>query len=245
MLGDYPLPSRSKATQSSRAMTEADIREKASKSTPRDIEGALYGSRLVELPHMAPQVQRCLDFIEGGGSVLVEVGFDHGRRLHSTARLNPDWRVLGLEVRKQRVLEATARAERDGLTNVLAWRLDARTVFARVLPPSSVDVVEVLFPTPWWHPGLRRKRLLVNEAFVANVARVLRPGGLLYVATDVVDYAATVMRSVATSPEMEALDEDDGLGRRPRCGQLSRREWACAKAGKQWARYVWERRKGG
>ena len=132
---------------------------------PRDVAGALHGSRLVALPHVRPHVERCLAFIAGDAPVLVEVGFDHGRRLHATARQSPSWRVLGLEVRKRRVEEAIARAERDGLANALPWRMDARTVFARVLPPASVDVVEVLFPTPWWNPALRRKRLLVDDAF--------------------------------------------------------------------------------
>ena len=77
----------------------------------RDVAGALHGSRFVDLPHVAPHVEACLAFLAGDAPVLVEVGFDHGRRLHSTARLNHDWRVLGLEVRRRRVDEARARAE--------------------------------------------------------------------------------------------------------------------------------------
>ena len=206
---------------------------------PRDVPGALHGSRFVTLPHVVPHVERCLAFIAGDAPVLVEVGFDHGRRLDSTARLNPEWRVLGLEVRAQRVEEAVARAERDGLTNVLPWRLDARTVFARVLPPASVDVVEVLFPTPWWSPALRRKRLLIDDAFVTDVARVLRPGGLLYTATDVADYADVIDACVSRCRELVALSVEDGLARRPSCGQLSRREWACERDGVPWTRRFW------
>ena len=78
---------------------------------PRDVAGALHGSRLVALPHVRPHVERCLAFIAGDAPVLVEVGFDHGRRLQATARANPAWRVLGLEVRARRVAEASAQPE--------------------------------------------------------------------------------------------------------------------------------------
>ncbi len=195
----------------------------------RDVPGALHGSRFISLPHVRSEVERCLAFIAGDAPVLVEIGFDHGRRLQSTALHNPDWRVLGLEVRARRVEEARQRQARDGLTNIFAWRMDARTVFAGVLPPASVDVVEILFPTPWWHPGLRRKRLLIDDPFVADVARTLRPGGLLHVATDVGAYAGTIDACLAARDELVALDLEEGFRLRPVCSQQSRREWKCER----------------
>jgi tRNA (guanine-N7-)-methyltransferase len=48
--------------------------------------------------------------------------------------------------------------------------------------------VDLLFPDPW--PKKRHhKRRLVQPAFVTELARVLKPGGLLHVATDWADYA--------------------------------------------------------
>ena len=203
----------------------------------RDVPGALHGSRLITLPHVADEVARVSAFLAGEAPALVEVGFDHGRRLDSTARLTPNWRVLGLEVRKKRVEEAMERAERDELGNLLAWRMDARTVFAGVLSTASVDVVEVLFPTPWWNAALRRKRLLIDDAFLMDVARVLRPGGLLYIATDVDDYAATIDECLERCDALKAIAEEEGGARRPECSQQSRREWACERDGIPWRRW--------
>ena len=208
---------------------------------PRDVPGALHGSRLVTLPHVRPHVEQCLAFVSGQGRVLVEVGFDHGRRLHATARENPEWRVLGLEVRKRRVEEAQARAARDGLDNLLAWRMDARTVFASVLPPASVDLVEVLFPTPWWNPALRQKRLLFDTHFVSDVARALKPGGLLHTATDVDDYAETIDNCLSQNRRFIALGVDEGMVERPRCSQQSRRQWSCRRDGIPWQTRFWRR----
>ena len=192
----------------------------------RHIRGALYGSRLIEQPHIVPLVRACLDFIEGPAPVLVEVGFDHGRRLHSMARLNPDWRFLGREVRKRRVEEALQRAERDGLENLHVWRMDARTVFAGVLDETSVDIVDVFFPTPWWNPALREKRLLVDPFFIEDVMRVLRPGGILRVVTDVEVYAERI-QTVLDASDFQILTTSDDLRPLPACEQQSRREWRC------------------
>ena len=104
-----------------------------------------------------------------------------------------------------------------------------------------MDLVEVLFPTPWWNPALRRKRLLVDDAFVADVARVLCPGGMLYTATDVADYAEVIDGCVARCDALVALTEEDGLSRRPACTQQSRREWACERDGVLWTRRFWTR----
>lgn len=192
----------------------------------RRIKGALNGSEFIHQPHIRPEVEAARAFVAGGAQVLVEVGFDHGRRLHSTALHNPDWRVLGLEVRKQRVDEARERAARDGLTNVHPWRMDARIVFAGVFEAASLDVVEVLFPTPWWNPAVRAKRLLIDAPFLDDVARALKPGGVLHIATDVDSYAehiAAVIGEWIRLPERpETL---------PQCLQQSRREWKCAREG--------------
>ena len=208
----------------------------------RDVPGALYGSRLITLPHVKPLVDACQDFVTGAAPVLVEVGFDHGRRLHATARDNPSWHVLGLEVRARRVEEAAERARRDALTNLMVWRMDARTVFAGVLPERSIDIVEVLFPTPWWHPGLRKKRLLFDERFVADVARAVKPGGLVHRATDVDAYAATIDALLEAHPSFEALSLEEGRARRPACAQQSRREWSCTRDAIPWTERFWRRR---
>lgn len=200
-------------------------------STPRDIPGALGGSRLVTLPHVAPQAEALRAFLDGPGPALLEVGFDHGRRLLSTAAANPEWRVVGLEIRRHRVDRAREIAERHGVANLLVWRFDARIVLAGVLPEASLDVVEVLFPDPWWNAAHRRKRLLVDDAFLGDVARALRPGGLLHLATDVERYADHIAGCLERCAGLERLSLEAGAERRPPCQQLSRREWKCDREG--------------
>jgi tRNA (guanine-N7-)-methyltransferase len=200
------------------------------KTPPRDIRGALNGSRFVLQPHIQIEVQAFQQFILGPAPVLLEIGFDHGRRLHSMGLHNRHWRIAGLEVRKRRVEEARLRAANEGITNVYPWRMDARTIFACVLDPASIDVVDVFFPTPWWHPGLRQKRLLIEPHFLADVATVLRPGGSLRIATDVASYAERIEADLNTSG-LIPVPLDQGHRSLPACSQLSRREWKCNRDG--------------
>lgn len=146
--------------------------------------GALGGSRLFEQPQYRAEAEALAAFIAAPGPVAVEVGFDHGFRLLDAAARAPETRWIGLEVREARVAAVKARAPR----NVLAWRADARTVFAALMPVGRLARVDVWFPTPWWDEAKRAKRLLLTPAFVADVARTLEPGGTLNVATDIGPY---------------------------------------------------------
>jgi tRNA (guanine-N(7)-)-methyltransferase len=191
---------------------------------------------------MKPVVERCQEFASGADPLLIEVGFDHGRRLQSMATLSPEWRFLGLEVRARRVRAITERAERLGQSNLLAWRMDARSVFAGVLVAGCADAVEVLFPTPWWSPKLRAERFLIVPEFVVDVLRVLKPGGLFHVATDVPDVMSRIDEVVAAQAEFSLLGpEDSVLGKLPPCEQQSRREWSCTRDEIPWEVRRWRK----
>ena len=191
------------------------------------ISGVLNGSKRLELPQYQAEIETYQTFVAGGAPVCLEVGFDHGRRLQSTARLNPDWRVVGLEIRKARVLEARRRAQRDGLRNLLAWRADARAVFAGVIEPASLHVIDILFPTPWFSKSAKYKRLLLTPMFLADLARALKPSGLVHFATDVEQYAGHAMDMVSQQTSLAAVSQETARDLLPTCHQLSRREWTC------------------
>jgi tRNA (guanine-N7-)-methyltransferase len=81
-----------------------------------------------------------------------------------------------------------AQIDAEGLANVRVHMGDARDVLA-CLPDASLSAVYVLFPDPW--PKARHhKRRFVQPQTLDALARALKAGAELRVATDHGDYAA-------------------------------------------------------
>jgi tRNA (guanine-N7-)-methyltransferase len=77
------------------------------------------------------------------------------------------------------------------LANVRVSSEDARAVL-RWLPPASLARAFILFPDPW--PKKRHvKRRLINGSLLDELARVMRPGAELRIATDIGDYLRTIL----------------------------------------------------
>jgi tRNA (guanine-N7-)-methyltransferase len=67
-----------------------------------------------------------------------------------------------------------------------------------------VAAVHVYFPDPWWKKRHKKRRVFTPE-FAADVARVLRPGGRLHIATDVEEYFGVMTGIVRAMPAFREL----------------------------------------
>ena len=131
--------------------------------------------------------------------VWLEIGFGGGEHLAAQAARRPDVLVLGAEPFVNGVASALRHVEALGLGNVRLHAGDARELMA-LLPSSSLDRLFLLFPDPW--PKARHhKRRLVQPAFIAEVARLMKPGALLLFATDWADYADWTLERFIASPD--------------------------------------------
>jgi tRNA (guanine-N7-)-methyltransferase len=138
--------------------------------------------------------------------VELEVGFGKGLFLVTAAPQRPDVNFAGVElVRKYQLFTATRIAKR-GLRNVrLAWG-DGRQFMRDRVFAGSLQAVHVYFPDPWWKKRHHKRRLFTPE-FAAEVARVLRPGGVLHFASDVEDYFRMADGLVAAHTPLRPLPE--------------------------------------
>ena len=156
-----------------------------------------HQKRLMEdvLPRMRVDLG---DPTEGHDKVWLEVGFGAAHHLLHQARSNPDVLVLGAEPFLNGVAKAVAGAHAEGLGNLRLHPGDARDILAN-LPDASLARAFVLYPDPW--PKARHnKRRLVQEDFLAAMARVLRPGATLRFASDVKDYVDWVLARARRTP---------------------------------------------
>lgn len=127
--------------------------------------------------------------------LVLEIGFGGGEHLAAMARAHPETGFFGVEPFLNGVAKLLGVIEAETLDNIRLLRGDGRDVLA-ALPDASLDRVYLLYPDPW--PKRRqRKRRIVSEDFLAEVARVLRPGGEFRFATDIDDYAGWTLARVA------------------------------------------------
>ena len=120
--------------------------------------------------------------------VTLEIGFGNGETLVALASAHPERNFFGLEVHPPGVGHLLLRCEAEGLHNVRVICDDAVQVLQRRVSDASLDELLLYFPDPW--PKKRHhKRRIVQPAFVELVARKLRPGGVLRMATDWQPYA--------------------------------------------------------
>ncbi len=211
-------------------MNERPVGWSPPSSAPTDPDRlpALNGSLLFSAGRKASEVTDFLRFLSPPVPAMLEIGFDHGMCLVDRARTFPDTLQVGLEIREARVTRL--RPHLPG--TAFAWRADARTVLASVVPPGRFSGIYVLFPDPVWVESRRRSHLLFSPAFVALCARALAPDGFLHVVTDVEPYH-TWIRSLLTA---WTPSPDPPLGT-----EISRRERVCRRDGLMITRGTWTR----
>ena len=123
-----------------------------------------------------------------GNPVIAEIGFGMGAATAVIAGENPDKNYIGIEVHKPGIGKLLWEIDRRELSNIRIIEHDAVDVFAKMLPPGSLDGIHVFFPDPW--PKKRHhKRRLIKRPFTDTLASSLKPGGYFYMVTDWEDYA--------------------------------------------------------
>lgn len=139
--------------------------------------------------------------------VRLEIGFGGGEHLVGQAVRNPQAGFIGVEPfldgfgKALALIDDASGGRGEGLPNVRLNRGDGWFVLERIAD-ASLTTVYVLFPDPW--PKNRHaKRRLVQEDFVAQCARVLKPGGRLRVATDVKRYVDWTLLQVRANSAFE------------------------------------------
>lgn len=145
---------------------------------------------------------------------ILEVGFGNGEQLLHSALHDADSDYLGIEVHKPGVGRLLNALEAHGCTQVRLYAHDAVEVLGREIPDAALNQVRIYFPDPW--PKARHhKRRLVQPEFIALVARKLRPGGLLHLATDWQPYAEHMLAVLGAEPTLRNTASDGAFAERP------------------------------
>ena len=133
----------------------------------------------------------------------LEIGFGGAEHLVWQAEQNPNIAMIGAEPFEDGVVKALAAIEDKGLKNIRLHADDVRPLL-RWLREASIGRAFILFPDPW--PKKKHvKRRLVSVQLFALLARVMKKGARLRIATDIGDYARMVLLAATQSPHFRWL----------------------------------------
>ncbi|HEY0191585.1 MAG TPA: methyltransferase domain-containing protein [Kofleriaceae bacterium] len=126
-----------------------------------------------------------------GRRIELEIGCADAQFLFERAAADPSGNYVGLEIREELVDLVNKRARKRGVP-VHAVFCQAQLHLPELFPAGAVDRVFVNFPDPWFKRRHHERRM-VDEVLAAGVAQVVRPGGDVFVQSDVWDIALDAM----------------------------------------------------
>ena len=128
----------------------------------------------------------------------LEIGFGNGDVLATMAGQQPDTDFIGIEVHRPGVGRLLQQLDEHKLSNVRVMCEDAVQILNSCFTDNSLDRLLLFFPDPW-HKKRHHKRRIVQPGFIELLARKIKPGGILHMATDWEDYARHMLEVMGES----------------------------------------------
>jgi tRNA (guanine-N7-)-methyltransferase len=138
-------------------------------------------------------------------SLEVELGCGDASFLAEYARRQPQTNFIGVERLLGRIKKLDRKGRRAGLTNLRGVRIESAYFLQYLLPPHAASALHIYFPDPW-PKKKHHKHRLINEGFPALAHTALRPGGVVYLRTDDVDYFSQMTEVFAASKEFKKME---------------------------------------
>ena len=138
---------------------------------------------------------------------ILEIGFGMGSATAEIAQNHPDKDYLGIEVHTPGVGALLKQVGERNLTNLRIVQHDAVEVLQHMIADASLDGIHIYFPDPW-HKSRHHKRRLIQPGFVDLLARKLKSGGYLHLATDWENYAEQMLQVLSTTSGLTNTAQD-------------------------------------
>lgn len=156
---------------------------------PEDVEGVLDFDKL--FGRSAP--------------VEIEVGSGKGTFLLSQSQAFPETNFLGIEWANKYYRYAVDRLGRWDIPNARLIRTDAAIFITDHIPDESIERFHLYFPDPW--PKARHnKRRFFNHDNIIQLLRILKPGGVINIATDHADYFQQMQEVLTVQIESNTVE---------------------------------------
>lgn len=120
----------------------------------------------------------------------------------------PDKNFLGIERLSGRIRSSARRVA--SLDNVRLLQIESSYAVRYLLPPGSVERFYLLFPDPWPKRRHHRRRIVTPD-FLNGIYSALEENGVIYIATDDLDYFGKIKEIAESNPDFEIRAADADL----------------------------------
>jgi tRNA (guanine-N7-)-methyltransferase len=134
--------------------------------------------------------------------LILEIGFGYGQFLLHLARQNRERSIIGIEIAGQCLRSVEGAVERQKIENVRIIQSTAETALHHLFVPAIIAQIHINFPDPWFKKRHSHRRLMQRDTLDAMVSR-LQPGALLYLATDIIEYAEMSNELLSQTPGLD------------------------------------------
>jgi tRNA (guanine-N7-)-methyltransferase len=130
----------------------------------------------------------CIEYCSGNGAWIAD-----------QAAAYPQFNWVAVEMKWARVSKIWENLKRRQLPNLVIVYGEGQEATRSYFPSACMDKAFINFPDPW--PKKRHaKHRLINPSFVAELARLLKPGSILTMVTDDLPYSTNIIETLQTEP---------------------------------------------
>ena len=156
--------------------------------------------------------------------LILEIGFGMGDATAKIAQTRAGDNFLCCEVHAPGVGALLKRCGEEDIGNIRIVQHDAIEVMDHMLGENSLDGVHIFFPDPW-HKSRHHKRRLIQSPFVNRLARQIKQGGYLHLATDWQPYAEQMLQVLSAESLLKNTATDPiGFAEKPSYRPLTKFE---------------------
>lgn len=134
-----------------------------------------------------------------------EIGFGRPHFIQERSVEVPDHDVVGIEWKGRWPRKVWEKQRKGHYKNVRALHGNAWLLFGALFAPSSLSLIVLNFPDPWWKTK-HQKRRVVSDTFAKLMASRLAPGGRILIQTDVASLLEEYLARVEAQPGLRNIN---------------------------------------
>ena len=138
------------------------------------------------------------------GPLHLEIGFGGGEYTAALAAACPGHRIIGCEIFLNGIASLLKKIDAEGLENIRIIHGSAIIALDEMFADETFDFIHINHPDPWPKKRHLRRRLIQPE-MVETLSRVLKPGGEVWLSTDVSEYLEWMVECFSLSKGFECI----------------------------------------